>query len=103
MPYQMWGENMIDDKETSVFTKWYANGANARDLTNKQFYEVLDCIDFELKSQVLDNNTQVFYLTDLQYANLANIEQDIFCIAEDFSIKTTHKEKFMQIKRKSNK
>lgn len=48
------------------------------DLTDKQFYELLSCLFFKLKSVKLENDMRIFYLEDLQGGNNNHIEQDIF-------------------------
>jgi hypothetical protein len=68
-------------KDNNLYTlkEWYDDKeTSAIDLTEKQFYELLDLLDFELKSQELENGIIIYFLKDLQGGNLGNIEQDIF-------------------------
>lgn len=68
-------------KDNNLYTlkEWYDNKeTSAIDLTEEQFYELLDFLDFELKSQELENGIIIYFLKDLQDGNLGNIEQDIF-------------------------
>ena len=68
--------------------EWYENKeTSAVDLTEKQFYELLDYLDFELKSKELENGIVIYFLKDLQGANLGNIEQDIFYCKYDRNFK----------------
>ena len=58
---------------------WYDDkNKSVEDLSDKQFYELLNFLDFELKCQELENGIIIYFLNDLQDGNLANIEQDIF-------------------------
>jgi hypothetical protein len=64
--------------------EWYDNKeTSAIDLTEEQFFELLGFLDFELKSQELENGMIIYFLKDLQDGNLGNIEQDIFYCAYD--------------------
>ncbi len=49
-------------------------------LTDRQFYELLDFVNFELISHRLENGIKIYFLKDLQDTNLGDIEQDIFYI-----------------------
>ncbi len=72
---------MTDDKITAPTLKeWYINEADVDylPLTDKQFYELLECLSFELKHEVLKNDMKIYYLKDLQEGNIQHIEQDIF-------------------------
>jgi hypothetical protein len=70
---------MKKDNSLYVLKEWYDNKqTSAIDLTEEQFYELLDFLDFELQSQELQNGLIVYFLKDLQGCNLGNIEQDIF-------------------------
>ena len=73
---------MKKDKKYKTLKDWYFDKKSLADgLTDKQFDELLYCLDFELRCQELENGVKVYYLKDLQGANLGNIEQDIFyCI-----------------------
>lgn len=95
---------MKKDNSLYKLKEWYDNKqTGAEDLTEKQFYELLYCLDFELKSQELENNMTIFFLKDLQGGNLVNIEQDIFyCEYEKVygldSIKKQNKDNWLDIK-----
>jgi hypothetical protein len=70
---------MKKDNSLYALKEWYDNKqTSAIDLTEKQFYELLDFLDFELQSQELQNGITIYFLKDLQGGNLGNIEQDIF-------------------------
>ncbi|GEM_PF-1975215 len=64
-----------------TLTEWYFDkSTSAKDLTNEQFFNLLECLDFELVFETLANRVKIYYLKDLQKGNLANIEQDIFYV-----------------------
>ncbi|MFK5976885.1 MAG: hypothetical protein QM493_10280 [Sulfurovum sp.] len=68
-------------KDNSLFNlkEWYDDKTtSAVDLTDEQFHELLEFVNFELKSQELENGIIIYFLKDLLGANLGNIEQDIF-------------------------
>jgi hypothetical protein len=70
---------MKKDNNLYKLKEWYDNKqTGAEDLTEEQFYELLDFLDFKLKSYELENGIKIYYLKDLQGGNLGNIEQDIF-------------------------
>ena len=70
---------MKKDNKSYTLQEWYDDKTTgAEDLTEKQFYELLEFLDFELKSQELENGIVIYFLKDLQDGNLTNIEQDIF-------------------------
>lgn len=70
---------MKKDNNLYRLKEWYDNKeTSALDLTEEQFCELLDFLDFELKSQELENGIVIYFLKDLQGCNLGNIEQDIF-------------------------
>lgn len=70
---------MIKDNISEILNNWYFNkDSSAKDLTDIEFKYLLSCLDFELKSQVLENGIKIYFLKDLQGGNLGNIEQDIF-------------------------
>lgn len=86
-------------KKDNILTleEWYFNkNTSIRNLTNEQFYELLDCLDFELQSEELKNMVKIYSLKDLQNANLADIEQDIFYVP--WSEKESDEEDFICIK-----
>ncbi len=77
-------------KDNSLFNlkEWYDDKTtSAVDLTDEQFNKLLEFVDFELKSQELENGIIIFFLKDLQGANLGNIEQDIFYCEYDREFK----------------
>jgi hypothetical protein len=70
---------MKKDNSLYALKEWYYNKqTSAIDLTEEQFYELLDFLDFELQSQELQNGIIIYFLKDSQGGNLGNIEQDIF-------------------------
>jgi len=70
---------MKKDNKSYRLQEWYDDKTTgAENLTEEQFYELLEVLDFELKSQELENGIVIYFLKDLQGGNLANIEQDIF-------------------------
>jgi hypothetical protein len=70
---------MKKDNNLYKLKEWYDNKETSSiDLTEDQFYELLDFLNFELKLHKLKNGIKVYYLKDLQGVNLGNIEQDIF-------------------------
>lgn len=80
--------------------EWYFDrNTSAKDLTEQQFYDLLSCLDFELKEVELENGVKVYHLVDLQEGNLANIEQDIFYAGHRcFSRTSTNEEKWLSVK-----
>jgi hypothetical protein len=94
-------------KDNNLYTlkEWYDNKeTSVIDLTEEQFYELLDFLDFELKSQELENGIIIYFLKDLQGGNLGNIEQDIFYCEYDKKSKygvyeqLENKENWLEIK-----
>jgi len=79
---------MIKDK---YLINWiFSKNRKTSNLTDKQFYELLECIEFDLQSEVLKNGIEIFYLTDKTKANLSNIEQDVFYIDNQINTSIYH-------------
>jgi hypothetical protein len=62
-----------------TLTEWYFDkSTSAKDLTDEQFSELIVSLDFDLREMELENGVKIYYLIDMQKANIGHIGQDIF-------------------------
>lgn len=83
-----------------TLAEWYFDkSTSSKDLTEEQFSELIVSLDFDLREIELENGVKIYYLVDMQRANLGNIEQDIFYANHsDYSYKPTKDEMWTDVK-----